>query len=254
LAFLVETKQILSEQATPTPEQITQTKTFISNLTNDIRIVCEPLMTALAGLQQTTADMSKATGPVGTLSEQQEKAIKTAIKKTFLSEASKLETINEQFLLLGALVAALSAVFGWVTKKFVFPQGGSFWNGQGTVRSTQSAEQLETSVKGLTQAAGAAEGPDNKEYDISGKAVGQTAASKAAIVAALQNGQAQFTGIVNRAEGLKAPDLSLVLGIPNTNPSYAQINLLAKNLDDAMMKVPTAEITKIVSALQTGKI
>ena len=246
----------------PTQEQIQKTKAAIVALLTDIHNVCEPLMTALAGLQQTTADMSKATGPVGTLSEQQEKDIKAAIKKTLLAEASKMETINESLLLLGALVAALTAVFGWVKKMFNFPAGGGYWDGPGTVRPPHSPDDLSKALAALTRGAGAAFGPDNIEYDGSRKKVGDTAASKAVILQALQTGQAQFTAIVNRALVLQpassdpslASDLSLALGIPNTNPSYGQINLLAKNLDEAITKVPMAEITKIVEVLQKGGI
>ena len=254
--------QAAKKPTAPTQEQIQKTKTDIQALLTDIHNVCEPLMTTLAGLQQTTADMSKAVGPVGTLSEQQEKDIKAAIKKTLLAEASKMETINESLLLLGALVAALTAVFGWVSKMFNFPAGGGYWNGPGTVRPPHSPDDLSKALGVLTRGAGAAFGPDNKEYDGSRKAVGDTAASKAVILQALQNGQAQFAAIVNRAEVLQpassaptlASDLSLALGIPNTNQSYSQINLIAKNLDDAITKVPRAEITKIVEVLQKGGI
>jgi len=164
-------------------ELIQKNRAALAKVIQDINNFGENLVSEVGSLQQLTTRLA------------------TTNKQ--LAEATSNPTrLDEQFLI-GAILAGLGALVAWAAKKFVFAEGGSYWEGPGNKTPRYTTKTINDNLQSLAGASEAAYGPNKtlvnaKEQQVNLNAIGT---AKKNAIAALEESRVAFASAL---QGLNA--------------------------------------------------
>ena len=181
-------QQRQSTPAVPAPpnaaaDKIKEARAAVAKVIQDINNFGENLVSEVGSLQQLTTRLA------------------TTNKQ--LAEATSNPTrLDEQFLI-GAILAGLGALVAWAAKKFVFAEGGSYWEGSGSKTPRYTTKTINDNLQSLAGASEAAYGPNKtlvnaKEQQVNLNAIGT---AKKNAIAALEESRVAFASAL---QGLNA--------------------------------------------------
>lgn len=181
-------QQRQSTPAVPAPpnaaaDKIKEARAAVAKVIQDINNFGENLVSEVGSLQQLTTRLA------------------TTNKQ--LAEATSNPTrLDEQFLI-GAILAGLGALVAWAAKKFVFAEGGSYWEGPGNKTPRYTTKTINDNLQSLAGASEAAYGPNKtlvnaKEQQVNLNAIGT---AKKNAIAALEESRVAFASAL---QGLNA--------------------------------------------------
>lgn len=153
--------------------KIKEARAAVAKVIQDINNFGENLVTEVGSLQQLTTRL-------------------TGTNRELVAEATTSQRrLDEQFLI-GAILAGLAALVAWAAKKFVFAEGGRYWEGPGSQTPRYTTKTINDNLQVLSGASEVAYGPsgnlsqrNSKQLKDGLNAIGN--AKKNAIVA-LQDG------------------------------------------------------------------
>jgi len=131
----------LSSAAAPDDkEKVKQTRAAVASAVQDIHNFGENLVTAVGLIQSTTTRIA------GT-------------NKQLVEATNPPGRLDEQFLI-GAILAGLAALVAWAAKKFVFAEGGSYWEGPGSRAPRYTTQAINDNLQVLARTTEVAYGPN----------------------------------------------------------------------------------------------
>lgn len=155
-------------------ELIQKNRAALAKVIQNINNFGENLVTEVGSLQQLTTRLA------------------TTNKQ--LAEATTSPGRLDEQLLIGAILAGLGALVAWAAKKFVFAEGGSYWEGPGSKTPRYTTKTINDNLQSLAGASEAAYGPNNtlvnsKEQQVNLNSIGN---AKKNAIAALQESKTAF--------------------------------------------------------------
>ena len=181
-------QQRQSTPAVPAPpnaaaDKIKEARTAVAKVIQDINNFGENLVSEVGSLQQLTTRLATT-------------------NKQLAEATSNPARLDEQFLI-GAILAGLGALVAWAAKKFVFAEGGSYWEGSGSKTPRYTTKTINDNLQSLAGASEAAYGPNKtlvnaKEQQVNLNAIGT---AKKNAIAALEESRVAFASAL---QGLNA--------------------------------------------------
>ena len=163
--------------------KIKEARAAVAKVIQDINNFGENLVSEVGSLQQLTTRLATT-------------------NKQLAEAASNPTRLDEQFLI-GAILAGLGALVAWAAKKFVFAEGGSYWEGPGNKTPRYTTKTINDNLQSLAGASEAAYGPNKtlvnaKEQQVNLNAIGT---AKKNAIAALEESRVAFASAL---QGLNA--------------------------------------------------
>ncbi len=178
-------QQRQSTPAVPAPpnaaaDKIKEARTAVAKVIQDINNFGENLVSEVGSLQQLTTRLATT-------------------NKQLAEATSNPARLDEQFLI-GAILAGLGALVAWAAKKFVFAEGGSYWEGSGSKTPRYTTKTINDNLQSLAGASEAAYGPNKtlvnaKEQQVNLNAIGT---AKKNAIAALEESRVAFASALQR--------------------------------------------------------
>ncbi len=163
--------------------KIKEARAAVAKVIQDINNFGENLVSEVGSLQQLTTRLATT-------------------NKQLAEATSNPARLDEQFLI-GAILAGLGALVVWAAKKFVFAEGGSYWEGPGNKTPRYTTKTINDNLQSLAGASEAAYGPNKtlvnaKEQQVNLNAIGT---AKKNAIAALEESRVAFASAL---QGLNA--------------------------------------------------
>jgi hypothetical protein len=163
--------------------KIKEARAAVAKVIQDINNFGENLVSEVGSLQQLTTRLATT-------------------NKQLAEATSNPARLDEQFLI-GAILAGLGALVAWAAKKFVFAEGGSYWEGPGNKTPRYTTKTINDNLQSLAGASEAAYGPNKtlvnaKEQQVNLNAIGT---AKKNAIAALEESRVAFASAL---QGLNA--------------------------------------------------